>query len=200
MGQKGQKSGRAAARFPILGCNGHRGDLSPALSFRHNAGRQRRDLLHAVADGADRKAAKAGELGRIEGGGQCDAGIDRGIREAVQVFIGEGVSAMAGQAADTPRIRQPWPQKTRSIGASATQGNCGSKSARTLRAAGAVRRDDADLLRVGGRIPVAADGSYAKTYNDGGSIRGAFYGTDQAETAGTFARYGIVAAFGAKKL
>ncbi|MBC6405627.1 MAG: hypothetical protein GDA41_07890 [Rhodospirillales bacterium] len=53
------------------------------------------------------------------------------------------------------------------------------------------------------RIPVAADGSYARTYSEdegGGGIRGAFYGTDQAETAGTFERFGIVAAFGAKKL
>ncbi|MBC6406488.1 MAG: hypothetical protein GDA41_12380, partial [Rhodospirillales bacterium] len=53
------------------------------------------------------------------------------------------------------------------------------------------------------RIPVAADGSYARTYSEdegGGGIRGAFYGTGQAETAGTFERFGIAAAFGAKKL
>ena len=55
-----------------------------------------------------------------------------------------------------------------------------------------------------GRIPVAADGSYARSYdgleNRGGSIRGAFYGDGHGETAGTFERSGIVGAFGAKKV
>ncbi|MBC6416810.1 MAG: hypothetical protein GDA47_03195 [Rhodospirillales bacterium] len=50
------------------------------------------------------------------------------------------------------------------------------------------------------RIPVAADGSYARTYdNDGGNIRGAFYGDDHGETAGTFDAFGIIGAFGAKQ-
>ncbi|MBC6416571.1 MAG: hypothetical protein GDA47_01920 [Rhodospirillales bacterium] len=50
------------------------------------------------------------------------------------------------------------------------------------------------------RIPVAADGSYARTYdNDRGSIRGAFYGDDHGETAGIFDAFGIVGAFGAKQ-
>ncbi|MBC6416569.1 MAG: hypothetical protein GDA47_01910, partial [Rhodospirillales bacterium] len=50
------------------------------------------------------------------------------------------------------------------------------------------------------RIPVAADGSYARTYdNGGGNIRGAFYGDDHGETAGTFDAFGIIAAFGARK-
>ncbi|MBC6406147.1 MAG: hypothetical protein GDA41_10600 [Rhodospirillales bacterium] len=54
-----------------------------------------------------------------------------------------------------------------------------------------------------GRIPVAADGSYARIYSEdegGGNIRGAFYGDYHGETAGTFDRYGIIAAFGAKKV
>ena len=54
-------------------------------------------------------------------------------------------------------------------------------------------------------IPVAADGSYAKRYrkrvdNRGGSIRGAFYGEGHYETAGTFRAYGVLGAFGAKKV
>ena len=54
-------------------------------------------------------------------------------------------------------------------------------------------------------IPVAEDGSYERTSNlDGGNIRGAFYGSyrygEHAETAGTFDRYGIIAAFGAKRV
>jgi len=51
-------------------------------------------------------------------------------------------------------------------------------------------------------IPVAADGSYALTY-DGehpGDIRGRLYGSDHEETAGTFDRYNVIAAFGAKKV
>ena len=51
------------------------------------------------------------------------------------------------------------------------------------------------------RIPVAKDGSYAMTYdNNSGSIGGAFYGDEHAETAGTFERFGVVGAFGAKKV
>ncbi|MBC6416807.1 MAG: hypothetical protein GDA47_03180, partial [Rhodospirillales bacterium] len=51
------------------------------------------------------------------------------------------------------------------------------------------------------RIPVAADGSYARTYDNegGGHIRGAFYGDDHGETAGTFDAFGIIGAFGAKQ-
>ena len=49
-------------------------------------------------------------------------------------------------------------------------------------------------------IPVADDGSYAKTYDAGGGIRGAFYGDSHGETAGTFDRFGVIGAFGAKKL
>ena len=54
-------------------------------------------------------------------------------------------------------------------------------------------------------IPVAPDGSYARTYdnsqvNSGGSISGAFYGTGHAETAGTFEKWGIAGAFGAKRV
>ncbi|MBC6416539.1 MAG: hypothetical protein GDA47_01750 [Rhodospirillales bacterium] len=56
------------------------------------------------------------------------------------------------------------------------------------------------------RIPVAADGSFERTYtprqgtNRGGSIRGAFYGDGQAEAAGTFDKFGILGAFGARKV
>jgi len=55
------------------------------------------------------------------------------------------------------------------------------------------------------RIPVAADGSYARTYdsgkvNSGGNIRGNFYGDGHGETAGTFEKFGVIGAFGAKKV
>ena len=55
-------------------------------------------------------------------------------------------------------------------------------------------------------IPAAADGSYAKKYrkrrgdNHNGSIRGAFYGVGHGETAGTFKTYGLLGAFGAKRV
>ena len=54
-------------------------------------------------------------------------------------------------------------------------------------------------------IPVAADGSYARQYNKrvdkrGGNIRGAFYGANHHETAGTFRQKGILGTFGAKKV
>jgi len=52
------------------------------------------------------------------------------------------------------------------------------------------------------KIPVKKeDGSYEKMNAERQySIRGAFYGTDHAETAGTFEKYGIAGAFGAKKV
>jgi len=49
------------------------------------------------------------------------------------------------------------------------------------------------------KIPVGENGSYARTYDDGVNIRGNFYGDSHAETAGTFDRAGIIAAFGAKE-
>jgi len=58
-------------------------------------------------------------------------------------------------------------------------------------------------------VPLDKFGSYSRftTEDDermgalyGGNILGAFYGAGHAETAGTFSRYGISAAFGAKKV
>ena len=55
-------------------------------------------------------------------------------------------------------------------------------------------------------IPVDEDGNYERTYdnnslpNSGGSISGAFYGDGHGETAGTFEKFGVLGAFGAKKV
>ncbi|MBC6406555.1 MAG: hypothetical protein GDA41_12740, partial [Rhodospirillales bacterium] len=56
-----------------------------------------------------------------------------------------------------------------------------------------------DSLRIV-KIPVDEDGNYVKSRAGHGSIKGAFYGAGHAETAGTFEKWGIVGAFGAKKV